>query len=385
MKRTAMPGIYPMPGTYSIDYMSCHLGCATPGARIHYTTDGTEPTPDSPVFHAHKAGLIPALGFTEQPAGGVKEVTIKAMAEADDMEPSPVATFQYTFVTTPPGGYTYELLREGTEDQPALYRILDTCKANMFLVVGSKRALLIDGGIDNDTDIMPFLDDLTGGLPVDLFVTHGHLDHNGATWSFLRHGRKVYVSDLDKATYTMGGGRPCPEGTTDIQDGDSYDLGNTKLTAYFLPGHTPGGFVILDEKTGDLFASDELVNNDPWGPNSLLLGLVDDEDSSLEAYYERVAALWEKIQSKAKRVWTGHNTFSHDAEMYFTRLLATMKDALDRGEDVLVPDIRPTEDMNAMVGYGDYKTDFCSFAISVRYLYREDARKHKRVKRFEYE
>ena len=385
MKRTAMPGIYPMPGNYSVAYMSFYLGCATPGARIHYTTDGTEPTIESPVFDAHKTGPVYMLGFTEQPEGGEKHVTVRAMAESDGAEPSRTAVFDYTFYTTAPGNFTYELLREGSEELPALYRICDYCRSNMFLVVGSERAMLIDGGLDSGTDIKPFIDDLTGGLPVDLFVTHGHLDHNAATWSFLGHGCKVYLSSLDKPTYLAGGGKACPEGTTDIYDGESFELGNTRLTAYFLPGHTPGGYVIIDEKTGDLFASDELVNNDPYGPNSLLLGLTDDEESSLEAYCERIEHIWQMIKGKAKRIWTGHNTFSHDADMYMTNLIAAIRNVLENGEDALVPDIRPSAEMNAMVGYRDYKTDICSFAVSVKYLYRKDAREGKKVKYFNFE
>ena len=385
MKRTPMPGIYPMPGSYSTAYTNFYLGSADKNAVIHYTMDGSDPDENSPVFDEHKDGSIPMLNFMEQNESGEKEVVIKAFAKSQGKEPSRTAEFRYRFFMQKPGTFRHELLREGSKDTPALYRITDYCRANMFLVIGSKKAMLVDGGIEFAADIVPFIDDLTGGLPVELFVTHGHLDHNGATWAFLRHGLKVYVCEKDIPTYTMGGGKPCPEGTSNIQDGDSYDLGNTRLTAYFLPGHTPGGFVLFDEKTGDLFASDELVNNDPTGPNSLLLGLEDNEEASLEAYCERVVALYEKIKGKVVRIWTGHNTFSHDGEMYFNRLISMMQYVLENGEDVLVPYIRPSDDLNAMAGYGDYKTDFCSFAVSIRYLYREDARNHKTVKHFDFD
>ena len=31
MPKTALPATYPMPGTYSVDYMNLSFGCATPG------------------------------------------------------------------------------------------------------------------------------------------------------------------------------------------------------------------------------------------------------------------------------------------------------------------------------------------------------------------
>lgn len=52
------------------------------------------------------------------------------------------------------GEYAVELLREGTEEAPALFRLTDWCRANMFLVVGSERAMLVDGGYSHDAAIV---------------------------------------------------------------------------------------------------------------------------------------------------------------------------------------------------------------------------------------
>lgn len=54
------------------------ISCATSGAKIYYTVDGTEPTSASPVYTA---------AFTV-----TAETTVKAIAEADGFDPSAVAT-----------------------------------------------------------------------------------------------------------------------------------------------------------------------------------------------------------------------------------------------------------------------------------------------------
>ncbi|MDE7237223.1 MAG: chitobiase/beta-hexosaminidase C-terminal domain-containing protein, partial [Paramuribaculum sp.] len=48
------------------DSITVTLGCATPGAEIRYTLDGTAPTPDSPLYteplHIDRSLTIRAIG-----------------------------------------------------------------------------------------------------------------------------------------------------------------------------------------------------------------------------------------------------------------------------------------------------------------------------------
>lgn len=60
------------------------LSCATNGAVIHYTTDGTTPNELSPIFEADKPIVVTA------------NVTIKAVAVAEGYDPSTVLTAAYT-------------------------------------------------------------------------------------------------------------------------------------------------------------------------------------------------------------------------------------------------------------------------------------------------
>ena len=109
---------------------------------------------------------------------------------------------------------------------------------------------------------------------------HGHADHAAQTQNFLDKHIKVYVPHKDLSWF----GDNIPQGTLDPQEGDKFDLGNTVLTAYAVPGHTVGSLVLLDAKTGDLYSSDSLGSNEPpraptpdcwttWGWNAPWTGI----------------------------------------------------------------------------------------------------------------
>ena len=86
-----------------------------------------------------------------------------------------------------------------------------------------------------------------------------------------------------------------------------FDLGGTVLQIYATPGHTPGSVVILDENTGDLFASDSFGSNRREIPDSAWLQL---SGYSLESCLRSLEAPLDAAGNKCKRIFTGH-----DAEM----------------------------------------------------------------------
>ena len=47
--QVATPVVTPDAGTYSVSVV-VHCSCATPGAQLHYTLDGSDPTPASPLY-----------------------------------------------------------------------------------------------------------------------------------------------------------------------------------------------------------------------------------------------------------------------------------------------------------------------------------------------
>jgi len=91
--QVATPALNPAAGTYSTDQWVM-ITCATPGAAIHYTTDGSAPTGSSPTY----AAAIPVAG------NGTKK-TIKAIATQAKMAISAVGSaayaVNYSQVSTP--------------------------------------------------------------------------------------------------------------------------------------------------------------------------------------------------------------------------------------------------------------------------------------------
>ena len=82
-QQVAAPVFSPAAGTYT-GSVTVTLNDATSGATIHYTTDGTTPTAASPVYSA--------------PISVMLTTTVKAMATANGMTESPVASATYTIL-----------------------------------------------------------------------------------------------------------------------------------------------------------------------------------------------------------------------------------------------------------------------------------------------
>src|SRR6187455_1737433 len=90
--QTVMPGAFPAPGTFGVTQRLTLL-CATPGATIHYTLDGSDPDLSSPSFDAYQLPVLEAINDGDR---GVRTTyTVKALAVADGLAPSDAATFTY--------------------------------------------------------------------------------------------------------------------------------------------------------------------------------------------------------------------------------------------------------------------------------------------------
>jgi hydroxyacylglutathione hydrolase len=160
---------------------------------------------------------------------------------------------------------------------------------SIYLLIGSKYALLIDTGIGIG-DLKGVINSITT-LPLIVVMTHGHLDHAGAAGQFkeiyvhpadadminelsLDH-RKSYVSALLDSFIESGKdfGSIDPSIVNDIErwkfkpalrdlsDGYEFDLGERKVSIMETPGHTYGSVVLFDDKTGSLFSGDACNHN----------------------------------------------------------------------------------------------------------------------------
>ncbi|HKJ41546.1 MAG TPA: MBL fold metallo-hydrolase, partial [Sunxiuqinia sp.] len=144
--------------------------------------------------------------------------------------------------------------------------------AYVYLVEGSKKAVLVDAGIGVG-NLRVFVESLTD-KPVSVLVTHYHLGGTGGAGDF----ENVYMHPKDIEWYEKDGGQPLskrmdsnrpyfasketwdlfkledfpPNKPADqfkaLHDGDVFDLGGTSVIAYHVKGHTQGNMAFLVTK-----------------------------------------------------------------------------------------------------------------------------------------
>jgi glyoxylase-like metal-dependent hydrolase (beta-lactamase superfamily II) len=181
-----------------------------------------------------------------------------------------------------------------------------------YLVIGEKRALLLDTGMGIG-DLKKTTDELTH-LPIIVLNSHTHDDHVGDNWQF----NTIYGMDTDftranargsrqDAQAELGAGQLCgslPAGfdpktyatrpwkiTSYTHDGDRIDLGGRSLEVIATPGHTPDAISLLDRANGLLFTGDTYYPAPIW---------LHRPETDLEAYaasIRRLAALAPEIKT----------------------------------------------------------------------------------------
>ena len=188
-------------------------------------------------------------------------------------------------------------------------------QCNIWHVRGRDRDMIIDTGLG-----MASLHDATRHLidrPVDAVATHTHFDHVGGHHEFssrivheleadlMRHPPEAtlrgdvlrgwlgadcgydipdnLIHGLPHADYCTAHYCVAPaDPTRTVVEGDIIDLGNRQFEVLHLPGHSPGGIGLWEEKTGILFSGDTVYD----GP------LLDQgEDADIEAYIRSMRRL----------------------------------------------------------------------------------------------
>lgn len=229
--------------------------------------------------------------------------------------------------------YPYEEIGDG------IYEINEYDGVSMFLLVGRKRALLIDTGVGIG-DLKSFVSTLVN-KPVDVFITHNHRDHAGNAPLF----PTVYMSRIDKAIGAMVRDwttkesrmkyarrtaehypdRIYPWTEDDIQeftsaqepevigvdDGYTFDLGGRTATCLLCQGHTPGSMVVIDSKTGYLFSGDCCNDNLGIGVRKLENECM--RHSSVEEALAGLERIWE-LDFDRNKVFSAHSDFRNVGE-----------------------------------------------------------------------
>ena len=190
-----------------------------------------------------------------------------------------------------------------TRQPNGVTEISDPSGVHCFLVEGREKALLIDTmvGLKGLKDLVSTLTD----LPVEVALTHGHMDHAGGVFEFgtcFIHPKDIPMLDgktlPGRMRFVNGGLEPenqygeedfvpdSPVAFRPLEGGDHLDLGGRTLEVLFVPGHTKGSLCYLDTATGDFFAGDAC------NCNTLVMM---DTSATIGEYLEALLALKERL------------------------------------------------------------------------------------------
>jgi len=142
---------------------------------------------------------------------------------------------------------------------------------NIFLLLGSHSALLIDTGCGL-FPLKSIVNELKGNRKLLVFNTHSHWDHVGGNAEFgeifihtkelskARRSRNLFLlksspKEIAKNYKEIKYHLPPAEIVNPLNDGDKFDLGDLSVEIIHTPGHSRGSISILTNR-GELFTGD---------------------------------------------------------------------------------------------------------------------------------
>ncbi|MBU5481466.1 MBL fold metallo-hydrolase [Blautia sp. MSJ-19] len=213
----------------------------------------------------------------------------------------------------------------------------------MYLVEGTKKVVLLDTGMGIG-NLRSFIEELTD-KPVTVLLTHGHLDHAMAAWMF----DEVYMNREDFIIYqkqktwevraSFAGAKNIrllddmlPVGKVNMKsltDKQKFDIGNITISAFSVPGHTPGSMVFLIEE------EDILLMGDACNSNTLVY---DWYSTSIETYRDSLIHLQKNLGEKGKISIFSHEEKERNTQMIFEEGIVLCNKILS-GEAEAIPAI----------------------------------------------
>jgi glyoxylase-like metal-dependent hydrolase (beta-lactamase superfamily II) len=339
--KLATPRVFPLPGTYPTTE-SIFFYSDEPGVEIHYTFDGSNPTAASPVFNPNQILFI--AGLYDGTRGLRAGYTIRATAMKAGSANSDAATFLFTIDRKDRTAYVSE------EVLPGVRMIRDSENDKMFLIRGTRKAILIDTGMGQGA-LRDYVREYTGALPIEVILTHNHPDHIGQVDQFIE-GSVEYISEADRASVaqrlTRGGAEqgPVDRNLKVVKDGERIDIGGRQLLIVAAPGHTAGSIVVFDEQNGILISGDAFGSNNPTVPDALWM----QSGPPLDTYLSSVRVARAPFRGKVRFMLTGHNDVPLTGERYLDNLEAAAQSLIDKGESVLIPSFRPAGLLQVVTG-----------------------------------
>jgi len=156
----------------------------------------------------------------------------------------------------------------------------------------TRKAAVVDPGGDIPRIVAAIA---AAGVEVDkILLTHGHIDHAGATAELARtldvpiigpqREERFWLDALEKQS-NMFGFPPVESFEPDrwLEDGDTVEIGNNQLQVLHTPGHTPGHVVFFDTGSrlavvGDVLFAGSIGRTDfPRGDHATLVAAIRDK------------------------------------------------------------------------------------------------------------
>jgi hydroxyacylglutathione hydrolase len=189
----------------------------------------------------------------------------------------------------------------------------------MYLVLGSKKAMLVDTGMGIG-DLKKLVGSLTD-LPLMVVNTHGHPDHAGGNAGF----DEVWISPKDENVrsrmtrydYRARDYKAANAGTNPkaavflnalvpdrlymihpLSVDQVIDLGGRSFEVLEIPGHTPGSVCLLNSKEKIIFSGDSIIATPAW--------LYLKHSLPLHVYFESLVKMRDRVE-EFETIFPGHN------------------------------------------------------------------------------
>ena len=184
---------------------------------------------------------------------------------------------------------------------PGIFLMDEAHEATGYLVVGNEKACVIDtmNGFNDLNRVVRRITD----KPVIVINTHGHPDHIYGNVYFEKaflHPADLplagsFARDPEFVSFCSRNRLTMPP-FSEVREGAVYDLGERHLEIYELPGHTPGGILLLLCEDRILFTGDS-VNHHLW--------MQLDGCAPLDEYVKNLDRVM-FLEQKADRILHGH-------------------------------------------------------------------------------
>ena len=122
----------------------------------------------------------------------------------------------------------------------------------VYLLLGTKSAILLDSGATNTVGLRDQVATLTGGRPLMVAHSHAHGDHVASDARFTGQPATTVVARTVAAVQSAFGIASWPTDT------GTLDLGGRVLDVLAIPGHEATHIAVYDRQTGLLFTGDTL-------------------------------------------------------------------------------------------------------------------------------